>query len=94
LLIALSFGFAISVTTGCGSSRAGLRPAPAAPANLTEPCPPLPQPASGQVPDLLSNLKDRTELYDDCADRHASLVRATTPPAAVPPWWKFWRIYF
>jgi hypothetical protein len=37
----------------------------------------------------MRNLKDRTELYYDCAERHARLVRALDPPAP-PPWWQFW----
>jgi hypothetical protein len=93
-LIALSFGTAILAMTGCASSRAGQRPFPQLPPNLTAACEDLPQPASGQLPDLLINLKERTELYADCADRHASLVRITTPPPAVPPWWQFWKIWW
>ena len=33
-------------------------------------------------------------MYYDCADRHASLVRALHPPAEPIPWWQFWRIYW
>lgn len=51
-------------------------------------------PATGRLPDLLAAMKDWTDMYNDCADRHASLVRAIESPPEPIRWWQFWRIYW
>lgn len=87
-------GIATLALMGCGTYGGGSGSAQTPPANLLALCPtPLPAPDSGKVPHLLMTMKEWTELYYDCADRHASLVRALDPPDT-PRWWQFWRIYW
>lgn len=66
---------AVSMLTACASGGPPM-PAPRlpAPASLSEPCPDLPQPASGQLPDLLANHVETARRYHLCRERQRGLT--------------------
>lgn len=52
-----------------------IRPPPTPPAHLRVLCPTaLPDPRSGQLPDLLANHVESAQLYHLCRERHSGLV--------------------
>ena len=61
--------------TGCASWRPPST-APALPASLRQPCPPLPLPADGTGAAVLRTMLDWAALYRECADRHKALAEA------------------
>lgn len=67
--------FAALTLTACASGGTPM-PAPtlSPPASYTLECPPLPQPASGELGSLLSNHISVARQYHLCRDRHKALA--------------------
>lgn len=63
---------AVLMLMGCASSKVQFI-RPIAPANLTTTCPPLPQPNSPSMGELLSYAVQTTQAYGECAAKHRAL---------------------
>lgn len=71
---------ALSLLLVCGCSTAPSRPAVQLPANLSQPCPPIPpRPEAFTDPDRLDWEIALVYAYRACAARHLATVEAVSP---------------
>lgn len=64
---------AASMLPACASGPQPTPPKRRPPPNLIIPCPALPQPESGRLPDLLLNHVETAALYHACRERQRAL---------------------
>lgn len=74
ILLALAASAALTLTACASGGPRTMAPTLAPPAARMAPCPPLPQPASGSLTDLLANHVAVAKVYHQCRDRHQGLI--------------------